>query len=136
MSDRLFMFGKAQVSAFIGGMVDYSVMILLTEFFGLHYTTSIIFGGIIGAFVNFSLNRYWTFHSSELTYKVNGKIQMLRFAVVVINSILLKASGTYYITSFFHIDYKISRIITDMIVSVVFNYMLQRHWVFKRVPVS
>jgi len=51
----------------------------------------------------------------------------------VINSILLKSSGTYLVTTFLRIDYKISRIIVDLIVSIALNYNLQKYWVFKSV---
>jgi len=132
MVERLFVFGKAQVSSFIGGIVDYLIMISITEFFGVHYILSIAIGGLAGAVVNFSINRHWAFRSKEVPYECSGRRQLLRFCLVVINSIVLKSTGTWFFTSFMKIDYKISRIITDLIVSIIFNYMLQRHWVFKK----
>ncbi len=132
MIERLFIFAKAQVSSFVGGIVDYLLMIFFTEFFHVPYTISIVIGGIVGAIVNFILNRDWAFRSKKLPYKHSGEIQLYRFMLVVINSILLKVSGTYYFTTYLKIDYKISRVITDLLVSIIFNYMLQRHWVFKR----
>jgi putative flippase GtrA len=125
-------FAKAQLSAFIGGVVDYFIMIFVTEVFGIHYTISICISGIIGAIVNFSLNRYWSFHSRHLKYIHTQTKQIGRFIIVVINSIVLKSAGTYFITTYLRTDYKISRIITDLFVSLVFNYMLQRHWVFRK----
>ncbi len=132
MVERLFVFGKAQVSSFIGGIVDYLIMISITEFFGVHYILSIAIGGLVGAVVNFLINRHWAFRSKEVPYECSGRRQLLRFCLVVINSIVLKSTGTWFFTSFMKIDYKISRIITDLIVSIIFNYMLQRHWVFKK----
>lgn len=130
---RLFyIFAKAQFSAFLGGLLDYFIMILLTEYFGIHYTISIVIGGLTGAVVNFLMNRSWTFYSKEFPYKVSRRNQISRFIVVVLNSILLKSTGTHLITTIFQIDYKFSRIITDLFVSVIFNFMLQRFWVFKR----
>ena len=131
--ERLFVFAKAQVSAFIGGITDYAFMIFFTEVFHVHYTISIAIGGIIGAVVNFSLNRRWTFHSKNLPYKNSINKQMIKFVLVVLNSILLKSSGTYFVTTFLKIDYKISRIIVDLIVSIALNYNLQKYWVFKSV---
>lgn len=132
MIERLFIFAKAQVSSFVGGIVDYLLMIFFTELFHVPYPVSIAIGGIAGAIVNFILNRGWAFRSKKLPYKHSGEIQLFRFMLVVINSILLKVSGTYYFTTYLKIDYKISRVITDLLVSIIFNYMLQRHWVFKR----
>jgi len=124
----LLVFLKAQASAFIGGLVDYGIMILCTELLGIHYTISIIISGLIGAVVNFSINRKWTYQAE------NGaiNIQLLKFTIVVLGSVLLKSSGTYLITSFLNLDYKISRIITDLIVSLGFNYTLQTYWVFNK----
>jgi putative flippase GtrA len=130
--EELYVFGKAQLSAFIGGIVDYFIMIFITEVFGIHYTISIGISGVIGAIVNFSLNRRWSFRSKNLNYKHSPTIQVSRFVLVVINSIILKSAGTYLFTTWLKIDYKISRIITDIIVSLVFNYTLQRHWVFRK----
>ncbi len=120
-------FAKAQASAFIGGLVDYVVMIAFTELLHIHYTVSIVIGGIIGAFVNFSINKYWTY---QFNNAVGG--QIVKFILVVIGSILLKSRGTYLFTNWLNIDYKISRIITDIFVSLGFNFLLQKYWVFKK----
>ena len=130
---RIFVFAKAQVSAFIGGITDYAIMVFITEVFHVHYTISIAIGGIIGAVVNFSLNRYWTFPTKELRYKNSINKQLLKFVLVVINSILFKSSGTYLVTTFLKIDYKISRVIVDLFVSIAINYNLQKYWVFKSI---
>lgn len=133
MFRKILVFTKAQVSAFIGGLVDYLAMIFFTEVFHVHYTMSIVIGGVIGAVVNFSLNKGWTFRTKERPYKNSFRIQLLRFVAVVINSIVMKAIGTYSITTFLGVDYKISRLITDLIVSLAFNFTLQKNWVFKKV---
>ncbi|HLR49622.1 MAG TPA: GtrA family protein [Candidatus Sphingobacterium stercoripullorum] len=119
-------FFKAQASAFIGGLSDYAIMLFCTEVLGIHYTLSIVISGTLGAVVNFSINKYWTFKSPS---PIGG--QLVRFVVVVLGSIALKSSGTYLVTEFVEIDYKISRIIVELVVSLLFNYPLQRYWVFK-----
>jgi putative flippase GtrA len=124
----ILVFLKAQVSAFIGGMVDYLAMIVFTELVGIHYTLSILISGSIGAIINFSINRKWTFQAEN----VNLQYQVPKFIVMVIGSIFLKSAGTYLFTNWLTIDYKISRVITDIIVSLGFNYTLQNYWVFKK----
>lgn len=128
----VFVFLKAQASAFIGGMTDYAVMIVCTELIGIHYTVSIIISGIIGAIVNFSINRKWT-------YRADGaglNSQLFKFILVVLGSVFLKSGGTFLFTNWLRIDYKISRIITDIVVSLGFNYTLQTYWVFKKGKLS
>ena len=132
MFKPLIVFSKAQLSAFIGGLCDYGIMIFFTEIVGICYPFSIAIACILGAVVNFSLNRAWSFYSQGRFYKFSGAQQLLRFASVLTSSMLLKISGTYLLTSFAGIDYKISRIITDIVVSLGFNYVLQHFWVFTK----
>ncbi len=129
---RLIVFFKAQLSAFIGGITDYSVMIFFTEVFNVHYTISIAIGGVIGAIINFGLNKTWTFKSKHRKYSSGIIGQLWKFILVVCGSILLKSSGTFLITNFVKIDYKISRLIVDLFVSLLFNFNLQKHWVFRK----
>lgn len=125
-------FGKAQVSAFTGGVVDYLLMLVCVELLNTHYVTGIVIGGIVGAVINYSINRYWSFAGSTVSSKKeNAQLQIGKFVFVVIGSILLKSGGTTLLTEVFQIDYKVSRLITDAIVSFGFNYVLQRYWVFQ-----
>lgn len=127
----VFVFAKAQVSAFTGGLLDYTVMILCTELLQIHYTISIAIGGIIGAVLNFSVNRYWTFADNKANQLPVG-FQLIKFIFVVGGSIALKSSGTYLLTNWLKLDYKITRIMVDIIVSLGFNYVLQKYWVFRK----
>src|SRR5690606_3760295 len=108
-------------------MIDYATMIACTELLGIHYTISIFISGLVGAVVNFSINRKWTYNAESGA--VSG--QLTKFIFVVIGSILLKSAGTYFFTTLLNIDYKVGRILTDLIVSFGFNYVLQTYWVFK-----
>lgn len=118
---------KGQFSAFVGGLVDLAVMIMLVELGGQHYLQGIILGGLVGAVVNFSINRYWTFKASSGVLSD----QAMKFVAMVAGSIILKMSGTYLLTSWVMLDYKLARIITDAFVCFGFNYTLQRLWVFQ-----
>lgn len=126
--NALLTFFKAQASAFIGGIVDYAVMILCTEWAGIYYPYSILISGIVGAVVNFSINRHWTYQAGNRRIDA----QLFRFIIVVLGSVLLKSLGTYLFTTWLTIDYKIGRVITDLIVSLGFNYTLQTYWVFRK----
>jgi len=128
MKNWFHIFFKAQLSAFVGGIADYVIMILLTEYAGIFYTYSIMISGILGAVVNFSLNRYWTFKSVDETKRA----QLARFVFVVLGSIALKSSGTYLITEYLKVDYRISRLCIDAVVSLGFNFTLQKYWVFNK----
>lgn len=119
-------FAKAQLSSFLGGMVDYLTMLFLTEVGGFYYVYSIVVGGVVGAVVNFFINRRWTFGAST----AKKRSQLPRFLLIVAGSIFLKTVGTYCLTNYGKIDYKISRIIVDLLVAIGFNFPMQKYWVF------
>ena len=125
-------FSKAQISAFVGGVIDYCTMIFLTEAFHIHYTISIAAGGIVGAVVNFSVNRKWSFYSNDAQYEFSVLQQLGMFFPVVLGSIALKSAGTFALTSLSKIDYKLTRLVVDVVVSIFYNFMLQKHLIFKK----
>lgn len=126
----IFTFLQAQVAAFLGGITDYGLMILLTEVFKLYFAFSILISGTVGAVINFSINRFWVF-KNQSGYQNRFNSQLFKFALVVLGSISLKSFGTLIFQKVFQIDYKIGRLITDSFVSYGFNYPLIKYWVFR-----
>ena len=100
-------------------------MVLTRQVFGWLLFWAVALGGVVGAIVNFSLNRYWTFTSGSGTQGYSN-------ALTVAGSIVLKYLGTYLLEHHIGIDYKIGKLIADLFVSVLFNYPLQRFWVFHK----
>lgn len=121
-------FLKAQLSAFIGGIVDYGVMLLFKEIFGFSVAIAICISGVVGAIVNFTINRVWSFKSESTPL---GS-QLWKFVLVVIGSILLKSQGTPLLSDLTGLDYKITRLMVELVVSLGFNFVLQKYWVFKK----
>ncbi|HOM63575.1 MAG TPA: GtrA family protein [Dysgonamonadaceae bacterium] len=136
MRKQILTFSKAQFSALAGGLLDYGTMIFVTEVFHIHYTIGIVIGGILGALVNFFLNKKWTFNSENESYQSSLPKQLLKFTVTALNSIFLKSYGTFILTTVLVLDYKITRIMVDLIVSIFFNYTLQKQWVFKKCSIE
>ncbi len=124
---ELLLFARAQLSAFVGGIVDFVTMIILTELFGMFYVISIVIGGLVGAVANFSINKFWAFGEQ----KSKATSQILKFSLVVVGSILLKSGGTYLLAEGLLIKYWIARVVVDAFVCFGFNYVLHRVWVFK-----
>lgn len=129
MLPKLKEFLKAQLSAFVGGMVDYGIMLFCKEILNFSISTSIVISGAIGAIVNFTINRFWTFKKEEAPV-VN---QLWKFIIVVIGSIILKSQGTPLLSTLTGIDYKITRLMVELVVSLGFNFTLQKYWVFKKI---
>lgn len=121
-------FFKAQLSAFIGGLFDFGIYTLCFTVFGISAAFSNVVSGSLGAVVNFSINRYWSFNSADQPI---GD-QLWKFVIVVIGSITLKSSGIYLLVEVMDLNFLISKGIVEIIVSLGFNFVLQKFWVFKR----
>ncbi len=57
----------------------------------------------------------------------------MKFIPVCLASIAMKATGTYWLVQAVSLDYRISRLAVDAIISLAFNYQMQKRWVFKKV---
>ena len=128
LRDFILSFGKAQVSAFVGGLFDFLVYTLGIQVLGLSAYLANIISGSLGAVVNFSINRYWTFQSTEVSV---GR-QLCKFVVVVVGSISLKSAGIYVLVDLFALNAYYSKIVVEVLVSLGFNFILQKYWVFKQ----
>ena len=125
---QVIVFGKAQMAAFVGGIIDFIIMILCFEYLQMSLANAILIGGIIGALINFLICKYWAFDNQQ---KSDAFKQGLKFAVMSLSSIGLKIIMTSLIVYSIDFDYRISRLIGDGLVCFGFNYLLSRFWIFK-----
>ena len=122
-------FIKSQIAAFASTCLDYLTVIGLTEVLGLWYVYSNVVGASLGAITNFFLGRKWTFKAeNDSLYKQAG-----RYALVSAGSLGLNTFGLYALTEWTNLHYVISKVIIEILVAVGFNYVLQKHFVFKKV---
>jgi putative flippase GtrA len=120
-------FLSAQVAAFIGTAVDFGMVIFLTEVFGVWYVISNAIGATCGAVTNFFLGRNWVFSSTK--NKISH--QALRYFLVATGSMILNTLGVYLLTEFTALNYISSKIIVAVFIAFTFNFLLQKHFVFK-----
>lgn len=128
MSDKLRVFLRAQLSAFIGGLSDFGIYTFCYTVLNFTAPFSNVISGSLGAIVNFTINRYWSFGNTE---KSIGS-QLWKFIIVVVGSITLKSLGIHVLVDIWHLHFLLSKLIVEIIVSLGFNYTLQRFWVFKQ----
>ena len=121
-------FLKAQLSAFVGGLTDFGIYSFCFKVLALSAPISNVVSGSLGAVVNFIINRYWSFNSKEESL---GN-QIGKFVVVVCGSILLKSAGIYLLVDSWNLHFILAKIIVEIIVSLGFNFVLQKYWVFKK----
>ncbi|MDR3706448.1 MAG: GtrA family protein [Paludibacteraceae bacterium] len=120
-------FIRSQVASFLSSVVDFSITYLLTSFAGVWYILSTTSGVFAGGLVNFLLGRYWVFNAR------NGKKldQVFKYILIWASSMLLNLSGTIFFTEVMGMYYMVSKLLTGILVGILFNYNLQKAFVFK-----
>lgn len=119
---------RHQLAGIIAYSADFTVLIILTEAFSLWYVASNAIGSFVGALINFLLSSYWAFSGS----KNSLKNQMFKYAIVSSGSLLLNTLFVYLLTDFLNFDYKLSKLLTAILVGSVYNFLLMRNFVFKK----
>ena len=91
---------------FVGGfafVVDYGLLVLLTEVFGLHYLLSATISFIAGLVVNYFLSTSWIFRESTIE---NRWAEFLVFAFIGVVGLGLNNLLLYLLTDKCHIHYE------------------------------
>lgn len=120
-------FLKAQTAAALATALDFAVYVILVELASVWYVLAAAIGALCGAVSNFLLGRHWCFdaHAGH----VYG--QAWRYAWVSGLSLLLNTGGVYLLADGLGLHYLASRVLIAIVVAVLFNYPLQRFYVFK-----
>lgn len=119
--------GRAQVAALAATAVDFGTLFFATERLGLWYVFSTGIGAILGAVTNFALNRHWSFEASDREWGP----QATRYAAVSAGSLGLNMLGVYAFTDGAGLKYGVSKVLTAVLVGLLFNFPLHRRYVFK-----
>lgn len=126
--DKKRTFIRSQISSFLSTLVDFGLTIFLKEFLGWWYLTGTITGTLAGGLTNFELGRHWVFKATGTHYFKQAR----RYILVWAGSLFLNVVLVYLFTSVGHFHYLISKVIVACMLSVIFNYVLQRIFVFRR----
>ncbi len=116
---------------FVGGaafLVDYGLLVLLTEVCGLHYLVSATISFIAGLIVNYLLSTSWIFRKSKME---NKWAEFLIFSIIGVVGLLLNNLLLYLFTDLAHIHYMISKLITTAIV-MLWNFGARKIILFNR----
>jgi putative flippase GtrA len=119
-------FLRHQLASVIATAADFGLMVLLVEIWRVAPPIATLFGAALGGCVNFTLNRRYTFRTTDSA--VTG--QAARYALVSGTSAVLNALGEYAGTHFLRVPYALARVVVAVCVSVGFNYPVHRAFVF------
>lgn len=121
---QLFRYGFVGGAAFL---VDYGVLVLLTEVFGMHYLLSATISFILGLITNYLLSVVWVFNNRTLG---NRWAEFAVFAIIGVIGLGLNALIMYVCTDKMGIHYMISKIISTVIV-FFWNFFARKVILFK-----
>lgn len=134
----LFVFLRAQLSAQFATLADFILTYVCFRWFGLYYVLATSIGSVIGGIINCFINYKWAFATKDCQFKW----VFFKYILVWIGSFVLNVGGVYLLVEFLqdntHLWERassfyliISKTIVSVIVSIGWNYMLHRYFVFK-----
>lgn len=140
-NDFMSTFLRSGVSAQTSGLVDFVVSFVMFKWLFLTPLISAAIGAIAGGVVNFMLNYRFTFRVDDCPWKALAA----KFSLVWVGSLLLNAGGTqlmYWILCRWHLletigfkpdgYFTAARLLVAIIVSLGFNFTLQRYFVYRK----
>lgn len=137
----IFVFMRAQLSSQIASATDFLATLLFAKSLHLYYVYATTMGSVCGGIVNCLINYKWTFKATG-----SKKLRVaLRYSIVWIGSIALNTWGTFVVTETIrgnawereilghYIDdlFLFSKIIVSLLVGFIWNYQMQRIFVYK-----
>lgn len=102
-------------------------MVLLVERARVGPALAALLGALTGALVNFTMGRHYTFGAASDA--LPG--QAIRYASVSAGSAALNGAGEHVSVTVLGLPYLAARVAVSLLVSVLFNYPLQRSFVFR-----
>lgn len=134
----LFMFLRAQLSAQFATLADFILTYVCFQWLGIYYVIATSIGAITGGIVNCVINYKWAFATKDCQFKW----VFFKYILVWVGSFLLNVGGVYLLVELLkHHTYLwerasgfyliIAKFIVAVIVSVGWNYVLHRYFVFQ-----
>ena len=131
-------FLRAQLSAQFATLADFVLTFVCFRWLGIYYLLATSIGAIAGGIINCVINYKWAFATKDCQFKW----VFFKYVLVWIGSFILNVGGVYLLVEFMqdntHLWEKasgfyliIAKVIASIIVSVGWNYVLHRYFVFQ-----
>jgi putative flippase GtrA len=118
---------RHQLGAIAATTVDFTSMIVLVERFGLSPVAGTAIGASLGAITNFVLGRVWIFR----LHSGHWAAQAVRYAIVAATSASLNTIGEHLVHDIVGVQYVLARVFVSIGVSLLWNFPMQRRFVFR-----
>jgi putative flippase GtrA len=121
-------FSRSLLTSLFTTALDFGTLIGLTEEVGVNYVLATWIGTVVGSLSNFTINKLWAFYAHD----VPAVPAMTRFVLVQIGASGLHTGGVWLLTRFAGLPYPTSKLVVAAVVYLVWNYPLNRYFVFGR----
>ncbi|HLK36033.1 MAG TPA: GtrA family protein [Polyangiaceae bacterium] len=119
--------GRHQIGSIVATAIDFGTMILIVQALGGSAVWATAVGAALGGVTNFALGRTWIF----LFHAGSVRGQGARYGLVSAASAGLNTLGEHLLHDRAHVEYVVARCIVAILVSVCWNFPLQRRFVFR-----
>ena len=124
----LFQIIRYFISGGIAAVVDFGLLYLLTEFFGLYYLWSAVISFSVGLLITYLFSITWIFNQRRIS---NRWIELLIFSVIGVVGLLLTYLFMQYFTEVINLHYMLSKVLTTIIV-FFWNFLTKRFVLFTK----
>ena len=122
----MFTFLKANIASLVASLSDFLVTVLLVQWCETKIVTAAAAGTVTGGIINFLIGRHWVFQAGdEKTIR-----QLWKYALVWTGNLLLNTGGVYVLAGQAGLHYTVSKVMTSVLVAFLYNYPLQKNFVF------
>lgn len=115
------------VVGLVAFLVDFGLLVLLTEVAGMHYLLAAVWGFLGGLITNYVLSIRWVFSNRVLGDK---RAEFTVFALVGVVGLLITELVLWTGTEVLLLDYRISKILAVIIV-LAWNFGLRKALLFR-----
>lgn len=119
--------GRHQLGAVAATAIDFAAMIAVVERLGFSPVAGTVVGASLGAITNFLLGRVWVFRRHSGHWAGQG----WRYAVVAGASAGWNALGEHLVHDVAGMQYVLARVLVAIVVSLLWNFPMQRRFVFR-----
>lgn len=109
----------------VSALGHFGTLILLVQGFGMGAVPASAAGALVGAWINYSLNYRYTFHSSK-----QHREAILKFGVVAGIGLLLNTVFMWLGVEVFELYYLLSQLLTTGLV-FIWSFVANRFWTFR-----
>jgi len=119
-------FLKANIASLVASLSDFLMTVLLVQLCRTNVVMASAAGTVTGGIVNFLIGRHWVFHAGD----EKALRQLGKYALIWSGNLLLNTGGVYVLACQAGLHYTVSKVVTSLLVAFLYNYPLQKNFVF------